>query len=119
LELQYLLYMESKIYLYQNETLTEDLGGGVTRQILGYNEQLMMVKVSFQKGSIGTVHAHPHTQTTFCAAGAFEFTIGSEVRTIHAGDATYIAPGILHGVVCLEEGVLIDTFNPAREDFLQ
>ena len=38
--------MESKSYIYQNETPVEDLGGGVTRQILGYNEQLMMVKLT-------------------------------------------------------------------------
>ncbi len=111
--------MESNCYIYQNETPVEDLGGGVTRQILGYNEHLMMVKVSFLKGSIGSLHTHSHTQTTYCAAGAFEFTVGSESRIIREGDATYLAPGVLHGVVCLEEGVLIDTFNPVREDFLK
>lgn len=110
--------MESKLYLLQNETPTEVLGGGVSRQILGFNENMMMVKVNFEKDAIGYIHQHPHTQTTYCALGAFEFTIGSEKQTIKAGDATYIPPGVLHGVVCLEAGVLIDTFNPVREDFL-
>jgi len=114
-----ILLMESKGYIYQSETPVEDLGGGVTRQILGYNEQLMMVKVNFLKGAIGSLHTHPHTQTTFCAAGAFEFILGSESRIIREGDALYVAPGVLHGVVCMEGGVLIDTFNPVREDFLK
>ena len=96
-----ILLMESKSYIYQSET------------------QLMMVKVSFLKGAIGSLHTHPHTQTTFCAAGAFEFILGSESRIIREGDATYVAPGVMHGVVCLEGGVLIDTFNPVREDFLK
>jgi quercetin dioxygenase-like cupin family protein len=110
--------MESKLYIPQNESPILDLGNGVSRQILGYNDDLMMVKVNFLKGSIGALHTHTHTQTSYCASGAFEFTIGDETRLIQEGDATYIPPGVLHGVVCLEDGVLIDTFNPVREDFL-
>ena len=30
----------------------------------------------------------------------------------------YIEPNLLHSAVCLEEGILIDTFSPVREDFL-
>jgi quercetin dioxygenase-like cupin family protein len=110
--------MESKLYIHGNEAPVVDLGSGVTRQILGYNENMMMVKVSFLKGAIGALHTHEHTQTSYCAAGAFEFAIGNETMVIQEGDATYIPPGVLHGVLCLEEGVLIDTFNPMREDFL-
>ena len=110
--------MESKLHIYQDETLLQDLGGGVSRQILGYNENMMMVKVIFEKDAIGYVHQHPHTQTSYCAKGAFDFTIGDETKTIREGDATFIPPNIPHGVVCLEAGILIDTFNPVREDFL-
>ena len=53
--------MDSKLYLYQNEVLLQDLGGGVSRQILGYNQDMMMVKVIFEKDAIGYVHHHPHT----------------------------------------------------------
>lgn len=110
--------MESKLFILNEETPKVELGGGVTRQVLGYNEDLMMVKVSFLKGAIGTLHTHQHTQTTFCASGIFEFSIGEETKIVREGDATYIPSGVLHGVVCLEEGVLIDVFNPVREDFL-
>jgi quercetin dioxygenase-like cupin family protein len=110
--------MESKLHIFQSDIPTEDLGGGVSRQILGYNENLMMVKVIFHKGAIGAMHAHPHTQTSYCASGSFEFTIGDETKVVREGDATYIPPSVMHGVVCLQEGVLIDTFNPVREDFL-
>jgi quercetin dioxygenase-like cupin family protein len=110
--------MESNFFVLNSETLVTDLGGGVSRQILGYNKDLMMVKVLFKKGAIGAMHAHVHTQTTYCAGGAFEFTIGTETRLVKVGDALYIPSGMLHGVVCLEEGELIDTFNPVREDFL-
>lgn len=80
----------------------------VTRQIMGYDGQVMLVKVKFEKGAIGTPHTHYHTQTTYVASGKFEFTVGNEKKTVKAGDGIYIEPDILHGCVCLEPGVLID-----------
>ncbi len=96
----------------------EYLGGGVSRKILGWDEQIMMVKVIFEKGAEGSPHKHFHSQTTYCAEGRFEFTIGEEKKIITAGDGVYIEPNIIHGAICLEEGILIDVFSPVREDFL-
>ena len=86
---------------------------------MGYDEHLMMVKVKFNQGAIGTLHQHPHTQSTYVASGSFEVTIGEEKKILKAGDGYYVAPNLLHGCVCLEAGVLIDTFTPMREDFLK
>jgi quercetin dioxygenase-like cupin family protein len=44
--------------------------------------------------------------------------IGEMKKVLKAGDAFYIPPNSLHGVVCLEKGVLIDVFSPMREDFV-
>ena len=96
----------------------EDLGGGITRQILGYGPDLMIVRVWFEKGAIGEVHAHPHSQSTYVESGRFEVFVDGEKRILSAGDGFYIAPHLDHGAVCLEPGVLIDTFSPQREDFL-
>lgn len=110
--------MESNYFILNADTPVTDLGGGVSRQLLGYNDQLMMVKVCFEKGAVGYVHSHVHTQTTYCASGSFEFTLDGTSQLLHAGDGVYIPSGVLHGVVCLEEGMLVDTFHPARQDFL-
>ena len=96
----------------------EDLGGGVSRKIMGWDNQIMMVKVKFEKGAEGSPHQHFHTQTTYCAKGKFDFTIGDEKQVVKYGDGVYVPPNVLHGAVCLEEGVLIDVFSPVREDFL-
>ena len=53
----------------------EYAGDGIVRQIMGYDEHLMMVKVKFNQGAIGTLHQHPHTQSTYVASGCFEVTI--------------------------------------------
>ena len=96
----------------------EDLGGGVSRKIMGWDNQIMMVQVKFEKGAEGSPHDHFHTQATFCASGKFEFDIDGEKKIVKGGDGVYIEPNLLHSAVCLEEGELIDTFSPVREDFL-
>lgn len=96
----------------------EVLGGGVSRKFLGFDNQIMMVKVNFEKGAIGSDHQHFHTQATYCASGKFEFMIDGEKKIVNAGDGVYIEPNLMHGAVCLEAGILIDVFSPVREDFL-
>jgi quercetin dioxygenase-like cupin family protein len=86
---------------------------------MGYDGQLMMVKVVFEEGAVGTMHEHYHSQATYVASGKFELTIGDEKRILEAGDGYYVAPDELHGCVCLEAGILIDTFSPMRADFLK
>lgn len=108
----------SKKFIVTKDMEWEELGGGVSRKFLGFDNQIMMVQVKFEKGAEGTPHQHFHTQTTYVAEGKFEFTIDGEKKIVEAGDGVYIEPNLVHGAVCLEEGMLIDVFSPVREDFL-
>ncbi len=96
----------------------ETVGAGVRRKIMSYDEKLMIVKVEFQQGGIGTLHKHPHSQITHVESGVFEVQIGDEKKVLKGGDAYYPPPNVMHGAVCLESGVLIDAFSPYREDFV-
>ncbi len=96
----------------------EDLGNGVKRQFVGYNSQVMMVIVKFDKNAIGALHQHFHSQITYVAEGMFEVTNNQETKILKKGDGFFAQPNIEHGVVCLEEGILIDAFTPYREDFI-
>jgi quercetin dioxygenase-like cupin family protein len=111
--------IQSNEFQFENEIPWEDLGNGIQRQVFGYDETLMLVKAKFIAGAIGTMHQHPHSQTTFVESGAFEMTIGDQTKTIRKGDGYYVPPNVLHGCVCLEPGTLIDAFSPHREDFLK
>ena len=55
----------------------------------------------------------------YVVSGTFELNMNGEVTTITAGDTYYTAPNVLHGVVALTDGVLLDVFTPQREDFLK
>ncbi|CAG5004888.1 hypothetical protein DYBT9275_03468 [Dyadobacter sp. CECT 9275] len=103
----------------QDESITwEDLGAGLKRKMMAYDDNLMMVKVSFEKGGIGALHSHYHTQMSYVESGAFEITIGDKKEILKKGDVYHIPPDIPHGALCLEAGILIDIFTPLREDFI-
>lgn len=109
---------QSSNFQIESEIEWEDAGVGIIRQIMGYNEDLMQVKVKFETGAVGVPHMHSHTQTTYVASGVFEFTTDGETKVVRPGDGVYMKPDVLHGCKCLEAGVLIDTFNPMRRDFV-
>jgi len=92
---------------------------GVRRQILGHGPDLMLVRVDFEAGAVGALHHHPHRQAAYVAAGRFEVTIDGVSSVLGVGDCYYVAADLVHGVVALEAGTLIDVFTPAREDFLR
>ena len=106
------------MFFERNEQPVLSLGGGLTRRVLAQNEEMMAVEVTFEKGTIGAIHTHPHTQITYVLRGKFEATIGNEVKIISEGDTYLTTPNLPHGFVCLEEGVLLDIFTPRREEFL-
>ena len=107
------------MFVKATESSVEPVDAGVTRQILGHDPQLMMVRVTFQKGAVGAMHSHPHRQVTFVERGRFEATIAGQTSVLQAGDCFLVPPDAVHGVVALEEGALVDVFTPAREDFLR
>ena len=95
-----------------------DLGGGVQRRVLSYNDELMTVQVAFETGAVGAEHTHPHTQCTYVLSGCFRYSVEDETVVLSPGDSIVVPSGLPHGTVCLEEGVLLDVFTPMRKDFL-
>ena len=108
-----------KPFIENREIPWEEVDKGVKRKIMAYDEKLMVVKVEFQKGGVGSLHQHYHSQITHIESGIFEVEIGDEKKVLSTGDAFYVAPNVMHGAVCLEAGVLIDVFSPMREDFIK
>ena len=92
---------------------------GVQRAILAYDESVMLVKVKFEKGAIGVLHQHLHVQISYVESGQFEVEVGGVKKVLHQGGTFFVPSNVWHGVICLEEGVLMDTFSPMRKDFIE
>lgn len=107
-----------KVFIEAEQKEWEVVGEGVRRKVMAYDERIMLVKVEFEAGAVGTVHHHPHTQVTHVERGVFEVEIGGAKSVLKGGDVFLAPSNVPHGVVCLQSGVLIDVFTPVREDFL-
>jgi quercetin dioxygenase-like cupin family protein len=109
-----IMHIENK-----NVPLT-DLGGGVTRKVLSYSENIMSVALHFEKDSVGALHSHPHEQIGYIISGSLLYKEdGQEDKILSTGDTYYVAPNVEHGVVALEETMLLDIFTPMRKDFIK
>lgn len=91
---------------------------GVTRRVLVYRPEMMLVEVVFEKDAIGAAHSHPHIQSSYVAEGRFEVTIDGVSQVLEKGGSFIVAPDLVHGVKALEAGRLVDAFTPMRETFV-
>lgn len=95
------------------------LPDGSARRVLCRDEHMMAVEVHFPKGVQAALHRHPHSQISYVLSGSFRYVIGDEETVLAAGDSIVVPPDAPHCCAAVEEGVLLDVFAPAREDFLQ
>ncbi len=105
-------------WVFHEDTKPVDLNNGVIRRVLAYGKDLMCVENTFKQGAIGALHHHPHTQITYVVSGEFEFEIDGVKKTVRTGDTMLKRDGVEHGCTCIQAGVLLDIFNPMREDFV-
>ena len=105
-------------FIHEDSIVWENLEEGIRRKILSYESGIMMAKIAFDAGAIGTAHSHPHIQCSYVLQGEFRVTIDGRTDTLKTGDSFLVPSGKTHGAVAVTDGVLIDVFTPMREDFL-
>ena len=96
---------------------------GLRRKLIHTNN-LMTVYIEFSNGPWDKPeppHSHPHEQTSYVAEGELIFYCEDEPdQHLKAGDMYAVPSGKMHTVRLLTPRViLVDNFNPLREDFLK
>ncbi len=90
---------------------------GLVRRTLVSGPTMMLVEFTFQADVEVPQHAHPHEQVGYIVSGRLRMTIAGESFELTPGD-TYCAPAnVPHGALALEPSIVVDTFNPPREDY--
>jgi len=107
-----------KHYTLPEDTVWTEVAPGNHRAVLSHRPEMMLVAFRFEEGAVGALHSHPHTQVSYVAEGAFDVTVDGVTTRLEQGSSFIVAPDLLHGVVALRKGLLIDTFTPRRDDFL-
>ena len=54
-------------WVFNKDIDGEQAAEGVVRKILAYCDSMMCVENHFEKGAVGNMHSHPHTQITYVA----------------------------------------------------
>ena len=92
---------------------------GLSRQVLAYNDQLMLVRHLMEKGWVGARHSHPHEQLVYIIRGHLRFTGGESAFEARSGDSFVVPGGMEHQASALEESEVLDVFTPYREDYAE
>ena len=100
---------EQKLFAQPNEAEWTELAPGNTRRVLIHTPELMRVEFGFEQGAVGAPHSHPHIQ---------EVTIDGKTQVVEQGGSFIVPSGLVHGVVALTRGRLVDVFTPMRQDFV-
>ncbi|MHA1379809.1 MAG: cupin domain-containing protein [Candidatus Helarchaeota archaeon] len=107
---------EMKIINYKNVEPIE-MVPGIFRRTLVFTNNTMMVHFDLRKDAELPLHSHPHIQMGYVVKGKLEFYIYNKKYLLQAGDS-YLAPSnVEHGAKVLEDCIVLDVFNPAREEY--
>jgi quercetin dioxygenase-like cupin family protein len=104
------------IYRYKDAQPVE-MVPGLLRRTLITGKSMMILEFTLEKGVEIPAHAHPHEQVGYVASGKVRITVGDESTVLGSGDCYYAPSGVMHGAQVLEKTIVVDTFNPPREDY--
>jgi quercetin dioxygenase-like cupin family protein len=90
---------------------------GLTRQVLAFNPDMMLVRHHMQPGWRGARHSHPHRQMVYVIRGHIHFVCGAETFDAFAGDSFIVPGGVEHEASAIAESEVLDFFVPCREDY--
>jgi quercetin dioxygenase-like cupin family protein len=90
---------------------------GIVRRTLVSSDVLMICRFDLDTGAEIPSHAHPQDQIGYVVSGKVRITVGSKSFDLGAGDTYCALSGVEHKALTLEAAVVVDTFNPPRDDY--
>lgn len=100
-----------------DELAQEKLTEMVSRKVIS-GAKHTMAQVWFKKGALVARHVHDSEQITYVLDGAVRCVVDGEDLVVRAGEVVVIPSGVAHQMEALDDTLVIDTFSPARADWL-
>ncbi|MFN5423139.1 MAG: cupin domain-containing protein [bacterium] len=101
-------------------TLNEIKAKEIAEGILGkyaHGKNMTLGWLNIKAGSTLPLHQHPHEQITLMIEGKMEFCVGEEKCMLEPGVIKIIPSNMPHSAYAHTDCILIDVFNPVREDY--
>lgn len=99
-----------------NQITPEQLNPLTTRKAI-HSGSMTIARLELRKDAVVPEHSHHNEQITLVESGALEFSIEGGRQVVRAGESLVIPPHAPHGVVALEDTVVMDIFSPSRDDW--
>lgn len=80
---------------------------------------LTIARIELQKDATVPEHSHVNEQVSMVETGALKFFFSGREQIVKAGEVLAIPPHEPHGVVALEDSVVVDVFSPSRQDWIR
>jgi len=102
-----------------DEVEGEKFSKGAVRKILVHSDNMMIVYNEAPPGG-KLSHSHPHEQMGYIIKGNAKLTAGDKEAMLRAGSSYSLEPYEHHEFEAMgdEPLVVLDVFNPPREDYL-
>lgn len=98
-----------------NNTEEKELVPGFFAKLV-HSDNITIAYWRVVEGAEVSDHSHPHEQFVTVIEGEFELTVDGKPMIMKAGEVIYIPSNVPHRGRAITDCLLIDTFNPARED---
>ena len=104
-------------YVAWADVLRESLNPKIEREMV-VGDQIMLARVLIKKDGHVPLHHHVNEQMTYILEGALKFAIDGKEIVVKAGEVLCIPSNMPHEAWALEDTVVLDVFNPPRQDWL-
>ena len=102
-------------FIALNSITDKEIFPGFTAKIIDSPSQnLTLVYVRVQAGTLLPEHAHPQEQVTNMLSGQLEITVAGETQVLEPGMVGIIPPNALHRAKALTDCYILDVFHPLR-----
>jgi len=92
---------------------------GIKLKTINYGENIMMTEFILQKGFTLPEHSHKQEQSGYLLKGKIKLHIDGDSREISPGDSWNIPGNVRHKADIIEDSIVLEVFNPVREDYLR
>ena len=96
---------------------SEEMNPHLSRRVI-HTQNMTIARLHLKKGGIVPEHHHVNEQVALVVSGALKFTIDGADLELRSGECVVIPPDVPHSVEVLEDTEVIDTFAPARADWI-
>jgi len=91
---------------------------GVSFDVLAVGQKSMVTRMNYRVGDKVPLHSHPNEQSGYVISGKYRIKYQDINEVLNSGDSYSVPENVEHSWEVLEDGEVIDTFIPPRQDYL-